>query len=81
MVLEKRQTSRAPGNSMHPSIVYRREGRMYNVALVEAQSLKDYLNGKLQNGDAGFVGDLFAGEFVSFVINPHSGEYTVISKA
>lgn len=54
---------------------------MYNVALVEAQSLKDYLNGKLQNGDAGFVGDLFAGEFVSFVINPHSGEYTVVSKA
>ncbi len=53
---------------------------MYNVALVEAQSLRDYLNGKLQNSGDGFVGDPFAGEFASFVINPHSGEYTVVSK-
>ena len=53
---------------------------MFNVARVMTDSLSDYLNGKLGESDPGFVGDPFAGEFVSFVINPHSGEYTVISK-
>ena len=53
---------------------------MYNVAWVRPESLKDYLNGKLGESDSGFLGDSFAGEFVSFVINPHSGEYTVVSK-
>ena len=53
---------------------------MYNVAWVRPESLKDYLNGTLGESDPGFLGDPFAGEFVSFVINPHSGEYTVVSK-
>ena len=53
---------------------------MYSVAWVRPESLKDYLNGALGESDPGFVGDPFAGEVVSFVINPHSGEYTVVSK-
>lgn len=48
---------------------------MFHVALVPAESLADYLNGK----PCDFSGDPFAGSFVSFVINPHSGEYTVVS--
>ena len=55
---------------------------MFNVGYVQAYALKDYLNGKLTEPGAsqGFEGDPFAGEFVSFVVNPHSGVYTVVSK-
>lgn len=52
---------------------------MFNVGIVDAQNLKAYLNGELAEGS--YIGDAFAGTFVSFVINPHSGQYTVISKA
>lgn len=56
---------------------------MFNVGYVQAYALKDYLNGKItEPGDSnGFTGDPFAGTFVSFVVNPHSGVYTVVSKA